>query len=81
MMYTENWESKLTGREYEILMLLSYGKTNRMIAGELSIAPGTVKIHVRSLFRKMGVSSRLQAAVIAAKHRVRLTADYQHCVA
>lgn len=51
----------LTGREREILALLSTGATNRDIAGKLFISEATVKTHLASAYAKLGVSSRHQA--------------------
>lgn len=51
----------LTRRELEVLRLLTLGRTNRAIAAELVISPGTVKFHVNSIFRKLRVANRAQA--------------------
>jgi ATP/maltotriose-dependent transcriptional regulator MalT len=53
----------LTRREREVLRLLSDGMTNSEIAARLFIAPSTVKVHVRHIFEKLGVHTRLQAAL------------------
>jgi len=58
-------EYGLTEREREVLQLLSQGLTNRDIARELLISTGTAGVHVSSILRKLGVSSRVQAAGIA----------------
>ena len=55
----------LTPREVEVLGLLVQGKTNREIAQELVVSPGTVKVHVEHIIGKLGVSDRTQAAVRA----------------
>ncbi|GIW00320.1 response regulator transcription factor [Roseiflexus sp.] len=55
----------LTPREQQVLRLLMQGKTNREIARELIISPGTVKVHVEHIIAKLGVSDRTQAAVRA----------------
>jgi len=52
----------LSVREQEILGWICQGKTNVEIAATLKISPFTVKNHVQRIFRKIGVSSRLQAA-------------------
>jgi DNA-binding NarL/FixJ family response regulator len=55
----------LTPRELEVLRLVAQGKTNREIAEQLTIAAGTVKLHVEHIIAKLGVSDRTQAAVRA----------------
>ena len=52
-------------REREILLLIARGDSNKLIARELDIAETTVKIHVQHILRKLGLSSRVQAAVYA----------------
>ncbi|MGA7801304.1 MAG: response regulator [Gammaproteobacteria bacterium] len=59
--------SDLTPRESEILGLLAEGQSNKMIARNLGISDGTVKLHVKSILRKLGVHSRVEAAVIAVE--------------
>jgi ATP/maltotriose-dependent transcriptional regulator MalT len=54
----------LTTREFEVLQLLTRGRTNREIAAELVIAEVTAKVHVRHILRKLGVRSRTEAAVL-----------------
>jgi DNA-binding CsgD family transcriptional regulator len=54
----EPLEDPLSGRELEVLALLASGKTNREAAGELYVAEGTVKAHVASIYRKLGVRNR-----------------------
>jgi DNA-binding NarL/FixJ family response regulator len=58
----------LTGRETEVLRLVSLGLTNKEIARRLGIGEGTVKTHVSRLLTKLGLQSRTQAAL----HAVRL---------
>jgi two-component system nitrate/nitrite response regulator NarL len=55
----------LTDREQEILRGLAQGLSNKLIARDLSIAEATVKVHVKSLLKKLGFRSRLEAAVWA----------------
>ena len=55
----------LTNREVEILRMLEMGLSNRDIARQLSIAVHTVKNHVHSVLRKLGVSTRHQAAALS----------------
>jgi DNA-binding NarL/FixJ family response regulator len=51
----------LTRREREILLLLKEGLPNKVIAQRLSVSEVTVKSHLCSIFRKMGVQNRVQA--------------------
>ena len=55
----------LSPREREILLLIARGDSNKHIARELDIAETTVKIYVQHILRKLGLSSRVQAAVFA----------------
>ena len=59
--------SDLTPRETEILCHLAAGQSNKVIARELGISDGTVKLHVKSILRKLHVHSRVEAAVIAVE--------------
>jgi two-component system, NarL family, nitrate/nitrite response regulator NarL len=56
----------LSAREREILTLIARGASNKVIARDLDIAETTVKIHVQHILRKLGLSSRVQAAVYAS---------------
>ncbi|RDV84068.1 response regulator [Ammonifex thiophilus] len=58
----------LTPREKEILRLLASGLSNREIARKLYLSEKTVKNHLTSIFQKIGVSDRTQAALWAVKH-------------
>ncbi len=58
---------ELTAREHEILTNLVAGRSNQEIGNKLFIAEGTVKVHVASIFKKMGVSDRTQAVTLALK--------------
>src|SRR5579871_320109 len=58
----------LTPRERDVLRALARGLTDKQIAAQLSMAPGTVRIHLRSVYRKLGLRNRAQAAVFAASH-------------
>ena len=69
-MCTKTRLTRLTPREHEVLAWLSSGKTNNMIAQHLGISGGTVKIHVRSILRKLKITSRMEAAIIAVKHGI-----------
>jgi two-component system, NarL family, nitrate/nitrite response regulator NarL len=63
---------QLTEREREILQHLSRGKSNKAIALALHISHDTVKLHVRHILSKLGLSSRVEAAVFAVEHRAEM---------
>lgn len=58
----------LTNREREILELIAKGMSNKLIARELDISDGTVKVHVKHLLKKLGLRSRVEAAVWMVNH-------------
>ena len=60
-------EYSLTQRENDILALLSEGRSNRDIAGALFLSEKTVKAHLAAIFRKLGVTNRTQAAMMAVQ--------------
>jgi len=60
--------AELTPREREILECIADGSSNKMIARALAITDGTVKLHVKAILRKLGVRSRVEAAVAAVEH-------------
>jgi DNA-binding NarL/FixJ family response regulator len=57
----------LSAREEEVLKLLATGETNRKIARRLYLSEETVKSHVASILRKLEVSDRTSAAVLAVR--------------
>ena len=59
---------KLTPREREILAQLAVGLSNKEIARKLDVAESTVKIHLQSILKKLGLSNRVQAAIYAVGH-------------
>lgn len=58
----------LTRREAEVLLWVSYGKTNKTISEILGISPRTVNKHLEQVFRKLGVETRAAATAIAVRH-------------
>jgi DNA-binding CsgD family transcriptional regulator len=62
-------EFRLTSRELAVLRLLSQGLTNREIGAALLISTGTAGVHVSNILRKLGVTSRVQAAALAQRAR------------
>jgi DNA-binding CsgD family transcriptional regulator/N-acetylneuraminic acid mutarotase len=59
--------SQISDREREILRLLAEGATNQQIADQLNISVNTVKVHVRNIFSKLGVTSRTEATLYAVR--------------
>lgn len=57
--------AELTDKQLEVLIRLSRGASNKVIARELAIAETTVKTHVSAILRKLGVSGRVQAILAA----------------
>ena len=57
----------LTSRELAVLRLLAAGRTNAQIGAELYISPTTARVHVSNILRKLGVTSRVQAATLAER--------------
>lgn len=64
-------QADLTPREREILALLAQGWSNKLIARELDLAVGTIKVHVKHILKKLGLKSRVEAAVWAVNARQR----------
>ena len=63
--------AELTPREREILCHVAEGQSNKVIARNLGISDGTVKLHVKAILRKLDVHSRVEAAVMAVEHGLR----------
>ncbi|WP_303904347.1 two-component system response regulator NarL [Thiohalomonas denitrificans] len=63
-------EAGLTDREREILGLIARGMSNKLIARELDITVGTVKVHIKHLLKKLNLRSRVEAAVLAVSKGV-----------
>ncbi|MDE2454508.1 MAG: DNA-binding response regulator, partial [Burkholderiales bacterium] len=61
--------ASLSPREHQILVHIARGASNKEIARALDIAETTVKIHVQHILRKLGLNSRVQAAVYAASRQ------------
>ncbi len=60
----------MTKRERQILKLISAGMTNKHIARKLDITEGTVKVHIKHLFKKLGLKSRVEAAIWAMENKL-----------
>jgi DNA-binding NarL/FixJ family response regulator len=57
----------LTPQQVRVLMMLSEGLLNKQIAFQLDVSEATVKAHVSAILQKLGVESRTQAVIAAAK--------------
>jgi DNA-binding NarL/FixJ family response regulator len=60
----------LTSREVEIIAAIKEGNSNREIASKLAISEETVKRHLSNIYGKLGVSSRLELAVLASEQHL-----------
>lgn len=60
----------LTDREQEVLQLVARGLPNKLIARELGISEKTVKAHLTTVFQRIGVTDRVQAAMWARDHKL-----------
>lgn len=68
-------EHNLSARERDILRCLIDGDANKVISRRLSVTDATVKVHIKSILRKIGVKNRTQAAIWAISRGVLQTAD------
>ena len=62
----------LTRREYEVTRLVARGRSNRQVADRLQISEQTVKNHIQSIFRKLGVDNRVELAIYFSRQQSRL---------
>jgi DNA-binding NarL/FixJ family response regulator len=62
----------LTPRQLDVLALLVQGKPNKLICRQLGLSESTVKTHLATIFQKLGVNSRTQAMLAAARAGLRL---------
>ena len=58
MLHRDEWRNVLSLREFEVALLVAEGTSNKQVARQLGVCEGTVKLHVRSILRKVGASSR-----------------------
>jgi len=64
--------SALSDRELEVLAIVAQDRTDREIASRLAISERTVRAHVSRIIRKLGVASRVGAAVVFVEWKVRV---------
>jgi DNA-binding NarL/FixJ family response regulator len=60
-------EKKLTEREMQVLQGLTGGKSNKEIARAIDLSEPTIKLHMKTLYRKLGVNNRTRAALVASE--------------
>lgn len=58
MLHRDEWRNVLSLREFEVALLVAEGVSNKQVARQLGLSEGTVKLHVHSIFRKVGASTR-----------------------
>jgi two-component system, NarL family, nitrate/nitrite response regulator NarL len=68
----------LSEREMQILRCLVEGQPNKVIANNLNLAEGTVKVHLKALLRKINAANRTQAAIWALNHGMKMAAEHEH---
>ena len=61
------WSGLLTERELDVARLVVQGRTNRQVAANLYVSVRTVEVHLGRVFRKLGVRSRTELAVLALR--------------
>ncbi|HEV2744011.1 MAG TPA: response regulator transcription factor, partial [Rubrobacter sp.] len=64
----EKYPAGLSAREVDVLRLVAAGLTNAEVAGKLFLSPRTVNWHLGSIYRKLGLHSRTEAARFAVEH-------------
>jgi len=62
--------SNLSARESEVLALVAKGLSNKEIGAQLNIVEGTIKVHLKNILSKLGVSDRTQAILVAVKRGI-----------
>jgi DNA-binding NarL/FixJ family response regulator len=68
----------LTNRQLDVLRLLAKGQSNKVIARDLGLSVSTVKVHLNTVFRALGASSRLEAVVRARPFHARVMVPHGH---
>ncbi len=64
--------NSLTPSQLRILIEIGKGKLNKQIAYDLGISEGTVKAHITSIFKRLGINNRTQAVLITQKHQAKM---------
>lgn len=63
-------KSPLSERELEVLKLISAGKSNQIIANDLSVSENTIRFHVKNILQKLSVTNRKEAVTYAIQHKI-----------
>lgn len=63
---SDEWSQVLSPRELEVALLVARGFSNKMVALELGLSCGTVKVHVHSIFQKLGTTRRHRLIFLAS---------------
>lgn len=63
----------LTEREEEILQFIATPMSTKIIADQLCITQGTLRVHIKNIYAKLGVHSRLEAILVAQNQKFRLS--------
>jgi DNA-binding NarL/FixJ family response regulator len=66
-LHSPDAELGLTARQLDVLRLLALGKPNKVIARELGVTEGTVKVHLLAVFRALDVRNRTSAVLAAQR--------------
>lgn len=69
--HSQTGMASLTDREQQILKLIASGMSNKMIARHFDIVESTVKVHVKHLLKKLGLRSRVEAAIWAIENNLK----------
>jgi DNA-binding NarL/FixJ family response regulator len=73
--YSDSPLRQLSGREVQVLSLASSGSTNHQIAERLGLSVHAVKFHLASVYRKLGVANRTEAAVVLTAETANLARE------
>jgi DNA-binding NarL/FixJ family response regulator len=68
----------LTPRETQITLLVSEGLSNKLVAWQLNMAEGTVKLHLHNIYEKLGIPNRTALCALTIPHRDALSAAAEH---
>jgi RNA polymerase sigma factor (sigma-70 family) len=77
----DNGTNVLTGRERQIMRLVSEGLSNKEVARRLNITDGTIKVHLHNIFQKLEISNRTELAALAISQNESATAPAERQVA